>query len=294
MLIVLTSTLACSAEGDENAVVSSAETTTAESQIALATVQEANPGAVRISEDGLSTTQYLWPPELPPSDNQDRGVWVTGSGVFESEPDMAVVRLGVSALAKTVALAQNEAGKYMANVQEAALNHGVVEKDIQTVDYSIYPEYHYEDVTIGAKRQTKRVLDGYRVTNDIVVKLRAMGQEGAIIDALAKAGGDAIVVDDISFVLDDTSGAQIRARELAVIDATNRAEQIAATMGITIGRPIYVREISASTYEDSAPQMYGVARAYMDESSGNTPIMGGVLDTTVKVSVVFAIGSWGE
>ena len=274
-LIVLTITLACSTDDQETVQLASVETIS---------------GDQRDSGEEVSSSQYRGLSELPLSDTQDRGVWVTGSGVFESEPDMVVVRLGVSALAKTVALAQSEAGKYMTNIQEAALNHGVVEKDIQTVDYSIYPEYHYEDVTIGSKRQTKRVLAGYRVTNGIVVKLRAMGKEGAIIDALAKAGGDAIVVDDISFVLDDTSDAQIRARELAVIDATNRAQQIATTMGITIGRPIYVREISATTYEASVPQMYGVARAYMDESSVSTPIMGGVLDMTVKVSVVFAIG----
>ena len=282
MLIVLIVTLGCSASDQENTQQTSVETISGNIPIG-------STEARRGSDNDMSIAAYFDLSELPPSDTQDRGIWVTGSGVFKVEPDMAVVRLSVSALAKTVALAQIQASKYMSDVQEAALAHGVLQKDIQTVDYSIYPEYHYEDVTIGSKRQTKRVLDGYKVTNEIVVKLRGMGREGEIIDALATAGEDAIRIDDISFVLDDTSEAQVRARELAILDATNRAKQIATTMGITVGRPVYVREISATTYADPVQQMYGVARAY-DESSMSTPIMGGVLDITVKVSVVFAIG----
>ena len=54
------------------------------------------------------------------SDTQDRGIWVTGSGVFEVEPDMAVLRLGVSVLAETIALAQERAARDMSKAQEAA------------------------------------------------------------------------------------------------------------------------------------------------------------------------------
>jgi uncharacterized protein YggE len=240
------------------------------------------------SDNDTPSARYFDFSELPPSDTQDRGIWVTGSGVVEVEPDMAVVSLSVSVLGKTVALAQSQAGKHMSDVQETAILYGIGQKDIQTVDYSIRPEYHYEDVTIASRRQTKRVLDGYRVTNRIVVKLRDMGREGEIIDALATAGEDAIGIDDISFLRDDISEAQSGARELAIVDAINRAKQIATTMGVTIGRPVYVREISATTFENSGQQMYAV-RAY-DESNTSTPIMGGALDITVKASVVFAIG----
>jgi hypothetical protein len=223
------------------------------------------------------------------SDTQDRGIWVTGIGVFEVEPNVAVVKLAVSVLAKTVASSQSQVSRYVSDVQETALTYGVLQKDIQTIGYSIYPEYHYEDVTIGSKRQTKRVLDGYKVTHDMVFKLREMIRGGEIVDALVTAGEDAIKINDISLIHDDTSDAQVVARELAILDATDRANQIATTMGITVGNPVYVREISATTYADPVQQAYAVARAY-DESSISTSIMGGVLDITVNVTVVFAIG----
>ena len=288
-LALLASAMACVTGGDDSSVQSSIESTVSETTSGVSTGQTGTSGLERNPEKAIMSDQYLGVSELPPSNSQDRGIWVTGSGAVEVEPDMAVVRLGVTALAKTVAVAQAQAGQYMADVQEAVLSEGVLLRDIQTVDYSIRPEYHYEDVTIGSRRQTKRVLDGYRVTNNAVVKLRQMGREGEIIDALSTAGGDFVVIDDISFVLDDTADVHIVARERAIIDATNKAEQIAATMGVKLGRPLYVREISATTYEDPAQQMYGVARAY-EESAMTTPIMGGVLDITVKVSVVFAIG----
>jgi uncharacterized protein YggE len=286
--VMLALTLACSTSDQEIAQQGSVETIQGGITIGSPSGQLVDSKTQQDSDNDTPSARYFDFSELPPSDTQDRGIWVTGSGVVEVEPDMAVVSLSVSVLGKTVALAQSQAGKHMSDVQETAILYGIGQKDIQTVDYSIRPEYHYEDVTIASRRQTKRVLDGYRVTNRIVVKLRDMGREGEIIDALATAGEDAIGIDDISFLRDDISEAQSGARELAIVDAIKRAKQIATTMGVTIGRPVYVREISATTFENSGQQMYAV-RAY-DESNTSTPIMGGALDITVKASVVFAIG----
>ena len=278
----------CTAEIEDGASNSSNVPVNMEPNDQAPSANSSGPGLAIGSDEAAAHSRHSELAGMVASDTQDRGIWVTGSGVFEVEPDMAVLRLGVSVLAETIALAQERAGRDMSKAQEAAFEGGVARKDIQTVGYSIRPEYHYEDVKIGSTRKTKRVLDGYRVTNNIVVKLREMGREGAIIDSIVEAGADSITVDDISFVLDDAVEARVVARERAVIDATNRATQIADSIGVEIGRPIYVRELSATSYQNPMQEMYGVARAYED-STVNTPIAGGVLDITVTISAVFSI-----
>ena len=97
-LIVLTITLACSTDDQETVHLASAETIAGEVPIGADNGQMGISGDQRDSGEEVSSAQYRGLSELPLSDTQDRGVWVTGSGVFESEPDMVVVRLGVKPL----------------------------------------------------------------------------------------------------------------------------------------------------------------------------------------------------
>ena len=98
----------------------------------------------------------------------DRTVHVTGSGSVVGEPDIATLNLGVSAEKASVEEAREAAASAMTSVIESLKANDVAEKDIQTENFSIYPQYDYTD--------NGRVLRGYRVNNTVSTKGAGIGE----------------------------------------------------------------------------------------------------------------------
>ncbi len=78
---------------------------------------------------------------------QNNGIWVTGVGKVTVTPDVAVVTLGVQAQASTVADAQQQTAKAMADVMAALEGNSVAVKDIATQYFNITPVYSYNPDT---------------------------------------------------------------------------------------------------------------------------------------------------
>jgi uncharacterized protein YggE len=208
---------------------------------------------------------------------QQTGIWVTGQGEVMAVPDVAELRLGVEVQADTVAEAQAQASDAMGKVQQALKDNGVAEKDIQTQQFSISP------VTKWISDRDEQEIVGYRVTNIVVAKIREIDKAGAIVDAVAEAGGDLTIIRDISFDVDDKTPYYEEARTKAVEDAENKAQQLAELAGVGLGRATFVSEgggyLSAQTdyvNEFAAPK-------------AATPISPGELEITVYVQVIYEV-----
>ena len=122
---------------------------------------------------------------------------------------------------------------------------------------------------------------GYRVTNTAEVKVRDLDAVGAIIDEIVEAGGDATRVDGVWFSVEDTAEAQQQAREMAMMDAVTRADELAAHAGAVRGKLLRVSEDYFG-----GDGFYGEIAVM--EARG-TPISGGDLDIRVSVHASFAI-----
>ena len=170
---------------------------------------------------------------------QNVGLWVTGEGKVVVVPDIALLRLGIEAQAKTVAAAQREASGAMDRVMKALKSNGVSEKDIQTQRFSIHA------VRKWIKGEDRERIIGYRVTNMVVAKIRQIDKAGTVIDAVADAGGDLTRIDSISFTVDDPTSYYKEAREKAIEDAMAKAEQMAEVAGVGLGKPLYISEGTA-------------------------------------------------
>jgi uncharacterized protein YggE len=206
---------------------------------------------------------------------QQTGIWVTGQGKAMAVPDIAELRLGVEVQADTVAEAQAEASEAMDSVEQALKDNGVAEKDIQTQQFSIYP------VTKWISDKDEEEIVGYRVTNIVVAKIREVDKAGAIIDAVAEAGGDFTRIQDISFDVDDKTPYYEQARAKAMEDASNRATQLAELAGVGLGKATYISE--GASY-------YPVRTADFSEAAATpTPISPGELEITVDVQVIYEI-----
>ena len=206
------------------------------------------------------------------------GINVTGQGKVTGRPDVLQVTLGVSVLRPTVDQATAEAASLAAAVIDALEANGVAEEDIQTANYSINPEYDWSG-------EAQRLL-GYRVNNEVRVKIRDLDQAGAVIDAATAAGGDATVVNNLSFSIEDNSELLQMARTAAWNDAEAKARQLAQLAGLELGAATSITE--TINYE-IVPVYWDRGMAAAEDAV--SPIESGTQDVTVVVQVVFAIGS---
>jgi uncharacterized protein YggE len=210
--------------------------------------------------------------------NQQVGIWVNGQGKVTVVPDLGILQLGVEAQADTVATAQSQAATAMNAVIAALKANGVAEKDIQTRYFSINKVTRWDD------KGSAEIVIGYRVSNTVTVKVRALDKTGAIIDAVAEAGGDLTRINSISFTVEDPTPYEKEAREKAMADARAKAEQLATLGGINLGKPTYISE---NNYSYSTPTYYESRDAA--GISSETPISTGEMDVTVNVQVTYAI-----
>ena len=212
------------------------------------------------------------------SSPESRTVHVTGSGSVVGEPDIASLNLGVSVEKASVEEAREAAASAMTDVIESLKANNVAEKDIQTENFSINPQYDYTD--------NGRVLRGYRVNNTVSAKVRELESLSDIIDDAAAAGGDIVVVNAIQFMIEDTTALQTQARALAVKNAEAKAQTLAEASGVTLGKPVTITEISSG----GGPRIaYAESALAADSAHSSTPVEAGELTVTVNVTIVYEI-----
>ena len=211
--------------------------------------------------------------------SQQAGIWVTGQGKVSVVPDIVSLRLGIEAQEASIAEAQTQAAEAMDKVMTALTKNGVAKKDIQTQYFSI------RQVTKWDRTKEEETVIGYRVTNMVTAKIRDIDKAGAIIDAIAEAGGDLTRINSISFSVDDPSEYYKEAREKAMADAKAKAEQLAELAGVTLGKPTYISEgIVSPIYPRGVVVMEEVVGA-----AAPTPISPGETEISLSLQVAYAI-----
>ena len=217
-------------------------------------------------------------------DAQDAGIWVNGVGVVSAPPDLAELDLGVSATADPVYEARDHAANAMAAVIAALVGNGVDMADIRTRQFSIQPQYEWVERLEEGARRSERVLVGYQVSNTVRVLVRDLDRVADLLDGAVKAGGDLIRINGINFRIEDTSELQTQAREKAVEDAMARAAELAGNAGVTLGRLVYLSEVS-----DGPVFAERAFATFAADAGTSTPISPGEQEVRVTVRAVFDI-----
>src|SRR5687768_6592189 len=99
---------------------------------------------------------------------------VMGEGKVVVKPDVATVTVGIQANGATVNTVQEQINSVINKVSSAVKNLGVDEKDIQTTNYNINPDY---DFTGGTQR-----IKGYTASTNLLVKVRQTDKANQVID----------------------------------------------------------------------------------------------------------------
>ena len=206
-----------------------------------------------------------------------RTVTVSGSGKVYLTPDIAYITIGVHTEGENAAEAVAENNAQAQKVIDALKAEGIAEKDIQTTNFSIYPQQEYD--TEG--KPTGKIK--YIVDNSVFVTVRDITQVGDVLDATVKAGANSI--SGIQFDVADKTAALSEAREAAVADAKVKAEELAEAAGVTLGE---VQTISE--YTSGGPQpMYDMRAAAPMAEAASVPVQAGQMLLTVEVNMVYEI-----
>jgi uncharacterized protein YggE len=225
---------------------------------------------------------YEWLKKYDPS---EQTISVSGSSTISSNPDTLIIVLGVESEAKTANDSLSQNSDSLNSVISALNNSGISEDDIQTSNFSIYPLY---DSIKDSDGNWQQILNGYRVSNILLIQTDKINSAGDIIDAAVSSGANR--VDNISFQLSDDKLQKISDDLIAnaINDATQKAEKALVPLNQKIvGVKSVVIHDNAIPYYDSP--MRASFDGFAESSMKSAPIMSGDEEITTNVSVVFYI-----
>jgi uncharacterized protein YggE len=242
-----------------------AQTVLAQSQPALAQSSgQAQPVQAQVGQAAQNSQPPL------------RTISVNGNGKVYLTPDIAYIYLGVHTESPDAKEAVSSNNAQSQKVKDALTQFGIDPKDIQTSNFSIYPNQQYDN---NGKPTTLR----YIVDNTVYVTVRKLDKIGDLLDAVVQAGANSI--QSISFDVADRSAALSQARKLAVTDAHDQAQELAQAAGVTLGD---VQTISYYSSPTPVP-MYDAKSLGAAAAPASVPISTGQLVLSVDVSMVYTI-----
>jgi len=206
-----------------------------------------------------------------------RTISVVGTGTASGSPDVAEVTLGVETQASSAQQAVADNQTKMTALLATLKGLGIADADIRTTNYSLFIER--PPAAPGAQVQPGAEAVTYRVTNQVLVKVRDVSQLGAVLDKAVAAGANSVY--GVSFGVSDPTKLQDEARAGAVADAKARATSLAQLAGVTLGPVQSLSESGARPGPISAAPMAALSIA--------TPIQPGELEVAASVQVTYAI-----
>lgn len=171
------------------------------------------------------------PVESDNSCNTGRTISVSGAAVVNVTPDRALIQLGVQSNGRTPGLTETANSVTIFRVIQGIKKAGVEEKDIVTDRYIIEPIYRdYDALTIN----------GYRIYNTVAVTLKDVDLANEVIIAALNAGANQVI--NVEFYLSDLRKYRDQARELAMIAAGEKANDLAEAAGAETGCVMSINE----------------------------------------------------
>jgi uncharacterized protein YggE len=205
-----------------------------------------------------------------------RTITVTGTGKVTLTPDIAYISIGVhteNASAKDAVAANNDQAQ---SVVTAIKGFGVADKDIQTTNFSIYPQQQFD-------ANGKQTGITYMVDNTVYVTIRDLSKLGNLLDSTVSSGANN--VNSIQFDVADKTGALSQARAAAVADAKKQADELTKANSVALGQ---VETISY--YDSTAPITVQYAKAdALAAQAASVPVQAGSMQISTTVTIVYGL-----
>ena len=199
---------------------------------------------------------------------------VSATGEARRVPDVATVSAGVVTQAADANAALRANAEQMNRLMEAVRKAGIAERDIQTSDLGVSPQYHRAD---GQARE----ITGYEARNTVNLTVRDIAGLGGVIDALVAAGANQVYGPN--FQIGEPDEARDEARRAALDAARARAELYAEALGLRVRRIVSISEGGGFV-----PRPMMAMRAV--DAMESSPVSPGESTLSVNLDVVFELG----
>ncbi|TSC66147.1 MAG: hypothetical protein G01um101477_198 [Candidatus Doudnabacteria bacterium Gr01-1014_77] len=203
---------------------------------------------------------------------------ISAEGKVTVKPDQAIINAGVQTDGATAIDAQN-ANTNLANKMIAFVKgQGVEDKDVSTSGYNLYPKYDYS--------KGDGHITGYSTNQTVTVKVNDLEKVGKILDGLTKNGANQI--NGVNYTFQDPDNFREQAREAALKNAREKAENLARAAGVRLGKLISFSENAGGV----VPMPYYADKAYSGMGGGGSAVPSvepGVQDITAQISVSYEI-----
>ena len=205
---------------------------------------------------------------------------VNGHASAEVASDMATLYGNLEKRAAVAETARENLAKDMAAFKHMLLGQAIPGEDIQTVRYSLQPEFSYE--------KNKRRLTGYVARADYKVKIKNLEKLSAVID---KSVGCNVTVDRVEFGLNNRSLFENRLLEEAVANARSKAAVVARAGGRSLGHLIHASFSTTGNATRAVNRNMVMAKAASMDMAESTPteLDPGVITVNANVDLEFAL-----
>lgn len=199
---------------------------------------------------------------------------LSATGEVTRVPDVAIISAGVVSRSASASGALQDTANRMSQVLAALKRAGVADRDIQTSNVSLNPEYRYPE------NQSPQLV-GYTASNNVTVRFRDIRSSGKILDALVAVGANQI--NGPTLTVDKPESALDEARAKAVAIGRARAELYAHSLGLRVVRIVSVNESGGYAVPPPVPMMMAQAR------KADTSIEAGEQKLQVNVAMTFEL-----
>jgi len=215
----------------------------------------------------------------------ERVLSVVGEGIVRGRPDIALITLGVVSEAATAREALSANTQSMARIIEALRTAGTASRDLQTSGFAVEPVYTQPPPDYDPARPFEPKIVGYRVRNELTLRIRDIARTGAVLDQVVTLGANSI--SGPSFTVADPTPLEDQARRAAMRDALRKGELYAMAANIPLG-PVLRIEEGAERPPPPIP-MSAMAREAV-AADASVPVEGGELTFQAQVSVTWRLG----
>lgn len=200
---------------------------------------------------------------------------VNGTGKVSVTPDKVLISVGVENRGEDAAAVKKDNDAAVAKVIAFVKKSGVSDKDYQTQRVSLHKGRDYE---------TKQ--DYYQATQTITISLKDITKYEALMVGLMEAGVNQI--QGVEFQTSKTVHYQREARQKAVQDAKQKAQDYADALNQQLGKAILVSDQQASYPPIARPMMMKAYAA--DESADLEQTLAiGEIEIVSNVSISFEL-----
>ena len=214
--------------------------------------------------------------------NGQIGIWVNGQSKIMTEPDMVEMSVGIESTSKIVSESVQTVATDHAKLISILINKGIKKTEIKTSSYNINPQYKY--TKDGSE------LTGYKVSHYSSFTYRDIDKIGDLIDTISygpKSIGDNLRINSINFSIENPKVFETKLRQNAIIDAENKANEIAKFANVILGSPVYISENSPINFTKQISESdIGIARM---AAAPSTEISSGQLTLSFNVNMGFSI-----